>query len=249
VIIWTVVAATSRYLRHSKKKAGGAEQTSFPGVDLYKVTECTMHQKITITLATLLLLGTTAVSFAQGGGGGAGGAGGAGAGAAGGASGGAASGGGTGGAAGTPGVGAGGSMNSNPGTSGSTSDTLNKKSPRAAADTGGAAGTPGVGSAAAGAMPARTEDAGTPGVGSAAAGAMPPRTEDAGTPGVGGAAASATPARAEEKQDVAKDCEAKTLKAHPNKLPNTEATANLRQEYYTTCIDRGGKMNPNNENQ
>ena len=85
-------------------------------------------------------------------------------------------------------------------------------------------------------------------MGSAAAGAMPARTEDAGTP-VGSAPAGAMPARAEEEQDVAKNCEAKTLKAHPNKLPNTEATANLRQEYYTTCMDRGGKMNPNNENQ
>ena len=89
-----------------------------------------MHHKITITLAALLLLGTSAICFAQSGGG-AGGAGGG----AGGASGGAA-GTGTGSAAGTPGTGTSGSMNShpgtsksmnsNPGTSASTSDTLNK---------------------------------------------------------------------------------------------------------------------------
>ena len=63
-------------------------------------------------------------------------------------------------------------------------------------------------------------------------------------------AAAATAAQAEENQDVAKDqdvakeCEAKTLKAHLNKLPNTEATDKLRQEFYTTCINRAGKMNP-----
>ena len=41
----------------------------------------------------------------------------------------------------------------------------------------------------------------------------------------------------------------KALKAHPPaKLPNTEATANLRQTYYKTCVDRGGKMDPLIEN-
>ena len=38
--------------------------------------------------------------------------------------------------------------------------------------------------------------------------------------------AATTAARAEENQDVAKECEAQTLKAHPKKLPNTEATDN-----------------------
>jgi hypothetical protein len=60
---------------------------------------------------------------------------------------------------------------------------------------------------------------------------------------------AATAAQAEENQDVAKECEAKTMKAHPNKLPNTEATDKLRQDYYTTCIYRGGKMNPFGEQQ
>ena len=78
-----------------------------------------MYHKITITLAALLLLGGTAVSFAQGGGAG-GGAGGAGGGAAGGSSGGA--------AAEAPGTGTSGSMNCSPGTNGSTSDTLHRKS-------------------------------------------------------------------------------------------------------------------------
>jgi phage-related tail protein len=64
------------------------------------------------------------------------------------------------------------------------------------------------------------------------------------------AGVAATSARAEEeKQDVAKICEAQALKAHPKKLPNTEATDNLRQDYYTTCINRGGKMNPFGEQQ
>jgi hypothetical protein len=43
------------------------------------------------------------------------------------------------------------------------------------------------------------------------------------------AGVAATSARAEEeKQDVAKICEAQALKAHPKKLPNTEATDKLR---------------------
>jgi hypothetical protein len=56
--------------------------------------------------------------------------------------------------------------------------------------------------------------------------------------------AAAPGAQAEENQDVAKECEAQTLKVHPNKLPNTEATDKLRQDYNTICINRGGKMNP-----
>jgi hypothetical protein len=57
-------------------------------------------------------------------------------------------------------------------------------------------------------------------------------------------------AHAETDADVAKKCQEMALKAHPPaKLPNTEATANLRQAYYKTCIDRGGKMDPLIENQ
>jgi hypothetical protein len=58
-----------------------------------------------------------------------------------------------------------------------------------------------------------------------------------------------TAAQAEGDQDVAKICEAQALKAHPKKLPNTEATDKLRQDYYTTCMNRRGKMNPFGEQQ
>ena len=136
--------ALTRSVATPGKKAYEAEQTAFPRIDLYKAFRSVlMHHKITITLAALLLLGTSAISFAQGGGGGGGGAGGAGGGAGGASGGGAGTG--TGGAAGTPGTGTSGSMNShpgtsgsmnsNPGTSGSTSDTLNK--PSANPGTGG----------------------------------------------------------------------------------------------------------------
>jgi hypothetical protein len=60
---------------------------------------------------------------------------------------------------------------------------------------------------------------------------------------------AATTAQSEENQDVAKECEAQTLKAHPKKLPNTDATDKLRQDYYTACINRGGKMNPFKQDQ
>ena len=61
--------------------------------------------------------------------------------------------------------------------------------------------------------------------------------------------AATTAAQSEENQDVAKECEAQTLKAHPKKLPNTDATDKLRQDYYTACINRGGKMNPFKQDQ
>jgi hypothetical protein len=60
---------------------------------------------------------------------------------------------------------------------------------------------------------------------------------------------AATAAQAADDQDIAKNCEAQMLKAHPNKLPKTEATDKLRQDYYTTCINRSGKMNPFGEQQ
>jgi hypothetical protein len=61
--------------------------------------------------------------------------------------------------------------------------------------------------------------------------------------------ATTAAAEAQGNQDVAKNCQARTLKAQPNTLPNTQATANLRQEFYKTCMDRGGKMDPLDKNQ
>ena len=60
---------------------------------------------------------------------------------------------------------------------------------------------------------------------------------------------AALSAHAEADADVTKKCQEMALKAHPPaKLPNTEATANLRQTYYKTCVDRRGKMDPLIEN-
>jgi hypothetical protein len=49
-------------------------------------------------------------------------------------------------------------------------------------------------------------------------------------------------------EDLAKKCEAMSLKAHPATLPQTQSTSNLRRSYYDLCVSRHGIMDPTDPN-
>lgn len=49
-------------------------------------------------------------------------------------------------------------------------------------------------------------------------------------------------AKAADNDDNASRCRDLALKAHPSSLPDIPAVTNLRDDYYTLCIARHGKM-------
>jgi hypothetical protein len=55
---------------------------------------------------------------------------------------------------------------------------------------------------------------------------------------------AALPAHAKISANLAKKCQAKAWLAHPATLPDDQAAANLRRNYYQLCIARRGSMDP-----
>ena len=55
---------------------------------------------------------------------------------------------------------------------------------------------------------------------------------------------TAIPAEAKVSATLAKKCHAMALRAHPATLPDTQATANLRRNYYEICVARSGIIDP-----
>jgi hypothetical protein len=49
---------------------------------------------------------------------------------------------------------------------------------------------------------------------------------------------------AQNKDVIAEKCHQMALKAHPLTLPNKQAAANLRDQYYNLCVARLGKLGP-----
>ena len=55
---------------------------------------------------------------------------------------------------------------------------------------------------------------------------------------------TAIPADAKVAANLAKRCHAMASRAHPATLPDSQAAANLRRNYYHVCIARGGIIDP-----
>ena len=55
---------------------------------------------------------------------------------------------------------------------------------------------------------------------------------------------TAIPADAKVSASLAKKCQAMAWQAHPATLPNVQAAANLRRNYYGVCVARGGIIDP-----
>jgi hypothetical protein len=55
---------------------------------------------------------------------------------------------------------------------------------------------------------------------------------------------AAVPAHAKVSADLAKKCQAMAWQAHPATLPDSQAAANLRRNYYKLCIARRGIIDP-----
>jgi hypothetical protein len=55
---------------------------------------------------------------------------------------------------------------------------------------------------------------------------------------------TAVPADAKVSANLAKKCHAMAWRAHPATLPDSQAAANLRRNYYQVCVARGGIIDP-----
>jgi hypothetical protein len=58
------------------------------------------------------------------------------------------------------------------------------------------------------------------------------------------AASVSLPAEAKVRKQLAKQCHAMALQAHPASLPDMSSVTNLRRDYYSLCIKRRGQMDP-----
>jgi hypothetical protein len=55
---------------------------------------------------------------------------------------------------------------------------------------------------------------------------------------------AAVPADAKVSSNLAQKCHAMAWRVHPDTLPDSQAAANLRRNYYAVCVARGGIIDP-----